>query len=79
MLYRFLKNRYNRNLRNASHTPIFGDAELGCVVRCATLAAFTDAATLLGDFFDGVERISMERGVALDIARDETKDERTEP
>lgn len=40
---------------------------------------FTDAATLVGDFFDEVERILAENGVPLDVVRDGTKDERTKP
>lgn len=37
---------------------------------------FTDAATLIGDFFGGVERILTEHGVSLDAVRDGTNDER---
>jgi hypothetical protein len=38
--------------------------------------AFTDAETLLGDFFDEVARILTERGVPLDVVKDGTDKER---
>lgn len=41
--------------------------------------AFTDAATLISDFFGEVERILTERGVPLDAVRDGTSDERIKP
>ncbi len=41
--------------------------------------AFTDAATLIGDFFREVERILTERGVPLDAVREGTIEERTKP
>ena len=41
--------------------------------------AFTDAATLIGDFFGEVERILTERGVPLDAVREGTIEERTRP
>ena len=41
--------------------------------------AFTDAATLIGDFFAEVERILSERGVPIDAVEDGTIEERTKP
>jgi hypothetical protein len=40
---------------------------------------FTDAVTLIGDFFGEVERILTERGVPLDAVREGTIEERTKP
>jgi len=36
-------------------------------------SAFTDAATLIEDFFAEVERILRERGVSIDLVTDEPK------
>lgn len=41
--------------------------------------AFTDAATLIADFFAEVERTLTERGVSIDVVREGTIDRRTDP
>ncbi|MCJ2090970.1 DUF6516 family protein [Methylobacterium sp. J-072] len=41
--------------------------------------AFTDAATLIADFFAEVERILTERGVSIDVVKDGTRNEGTKP
>ena len=41
--------------------------------------AFSDAATLIGDFFDAVERILTERGVPMNVVSEGSKSERTKP
>jgi Family of unknown function (DUF6516) len=38
--------------------------------------AFTDAATLIDDFFDEIERVLTERGISFAVISDEAKDER---
>ena len=41
--------------------------------------AFTDAAGLVADFFNEVERILGERGIPLNVVREDHKNERTAP
>lgn len=41
--------------------------------------AFTDAATLIDDFFAEVERILTERGVSIDVVKDETRSKGAKP
>lgn len=41
--------------------------------------AFTDAETLIGDFFAEVERILTERGVSINVVKDGTRSKGTKP
>jgi hypothetical protein len=38
--------------------------------------AFTDAGTLIDDFFDEIEPVLTERGIPFPVIRDDAKDER---
>ena len=41
--------------------------------------AFTDAETLIADFFAEIERILTERGVSIDVVKDETRSRGAKP